>query len=150
MKRKLLILVVVAIFGLYVLSMSASSPTNIGISNGKLAPLPESPNAVSTQSDDRQRTMEPLKMSGSAKAAIEQLAMLIADMPRTHIVNRSDNYLHVEFTSLIFRFVDDVEFHADESSGQIHFRSASRVGHSDMGANRKRMEVITRNWDGIQ
>jgi len=51
-------------------------------------------------------------------------------------------YLHVEFRSTLFRFVDDVEFVIDEPQGLIHIRSASRVGYSDLGANRKRMEKI--------
>ena len=55
----------------------------------------------------------------------------------------TDEFLHIEFTSKIFRFVDDVEFYFDEP-GVIHFRSASRIGHSDMGVNRDRMEEIER------
>jgi uncharacterized protein (DUF1499 family) len=43
---------------------------------------------------------------------------------------------------MIFRFVDDVEFYIDERANLIHFRSASRLGYSDMGVNRKRMETI--------
>ena len=54
-----------------------------------------------------------------------------------------DEFLHIEFTSKIFRFIDDVEFYFDKP-GVIHFRSASRIGHSDMGVNRDRMEEIER------
>ncbi|MDQ6965890.1 MAG: DUF1499 domain-containing protein, partial [Mariprofundaceae bacterium] len=53
-----------------------------------------------------------------------------------------DDYLHATFTSRLFRFVDDVELHRDAASGVVHIRSASRVGHSDFGVNRKRVEVI--------
>jgi len=62
-------------------------------------------------------------------------------MPRAEIATDKENFLHVEFTSKIFRFVDDVEFYFNEP-GVIHFRSASRIGHSDMGVNRHRIEEI--------
>jgi uncharacterized protein (DUF1499 family) len=58
------------------------------------------------------------------------------------MVTVEDRYIHAEFTSALFRFVDDVEFQIDAESGLIHFRSASRVGRSDLGVNRKRMESI--------
>jgi len=59
----------------------------------------------------------------------------------TYNPTNKENFLHVEFTSKIFRFVDDVEFYFN-APGIIHFRSASRIGHSDMGVNRHRMEEI--------
>ena len=62
-------------------------------------------------------------------------------MPRSKVVSNKENFLHVEFTSKIFRFVDDVEFYFNEP-GVIHFRSASRIGYSDMGVNRDRIEEI--------
>jgi uncharacterized protein (DUF1499 family) len=63
-------------------------------------------------------------------------------MPRTRVVSEEANYLHAEFTSRLFRFVDDVEFHVDENAGLIQFRSASRAGRNDFGVNRARMEQI--------
>jgi uncharacterized protein (DUF1499 family) len=57
------------------------------------------------------------------------------------------NYLHVEMRSLMFRFVDDVEFSLAASAGLIHVRSASRVGYSDFGVNRKRVERIRAAFD---
>jgi len=71
-------------------------------------------------------------------------------LPRAKIVSVEDNYLHVEFRSAIFRFVDDVEFlvvipeEQRPTEQRIHFRSASRVGYSDFGVNRRRMEQIRR------
>jgi len=63
-------------------------------------------------------------------------------IPRMVIITETESYLHAEATSLIFRFRDDVEFVIDQQANVIHFRSASRVGHSDLGANRVRMEEI--------
>ncbi len=65
-------------------------------------------------------------------------------MPRIKLVEEEDSYLHYEFTSLLFRFVDDVEFLFEDATKTIHFRSASRVGYGDFGVNRKRMEEIRR------
>ena len=76
-----------------------------------------------------------------------KLLEIIKSMPRTHVVINKDNFLHIEFTSKIFRFIDDVEFYF-EDTGTIHFRSASRVGHSDMGINGERMEEIRRYFRG--
>ena len=59
-----------------------------------------------------------------------------------------DQFIHVEFTSNIFRFIDDVEFYLTEQ-GVIHFRSASRIGHSDLGVNRRRVEMIRIAFNNI-
>lgn len=69
-------------------------------------------------------------------------------MPRTKLVDEDESYLHFEFTSLLLRFVDDVEFLFDEKIGTIHFRSASRIGYGDFGVNRRRMEEIRKLVDG--
>lgn len=61
---------------------------------------------------------------------------------RTQIVEEKPGYLHAVFTSLIFRFRDDVEILVDDSAKVLQIRSASRVGHSDLGVNRKRVERL--------
>ena len=63
-------------------------------------------------------------------------------MPRTKVVRQDERYLHAEFTSALFRFVDDVELLLDADAGVVHVRSASRIRYSDMGANRRRVEAI--------
>jgi len=55
---------------------------------------------------------------------------------------KDETYLHYEATSLLLRFVDDVEFLLDDETKTIHFRSASRTGYGDLGVNRKRMEQV--------
>ncbi len=72
----------------------------------------------------------------------------IATLRRTKLVEEDESYLHFEFTSLIMRFVDDVEFLFDDESKTIHFRSASRTGYGDLGVNRRRMEEIRVLVDG--
>lgn len=109
-----------------------------------LAPCPESPNCISSQApaDDAQHYMAPLTYTGTAEEARQKLLAIIDAMPRTKVVTDEGNYIHTTFTSLIFRFVDDVEFVIDDGAKQIQFRSAARVGYGDMGVNRKRMEEI--------
>ena len=67
-------------------------------------------------------------------------------MKRTKIISIGKNYLHVECTSTIFRYVDDVEFYFDDEQQLIHFRSSSRIGYYDVGVNRRRMEKIRENY----
>ena len=74
--------------------------------------------------------------------AKEALKAAVATLPRTRLVEEDGAYLHYEFTSLLLRFVDDVEFVLEEETKTIHFRSASRTGYGDFGVNRRRMEEI--------
>jgi len=75
---------------------------------------------------------------------MEVLKSAIGTLPRTRLVEQDGLYLHYEFTSLLLRFVDDVEFLFDSETKTVHFRSASRVGYGDFGVNRRRMEDIRR------
>jgi uncharacterized protein (DUF1499 family) len=141
--RRLALLPILAVAGLYLLSMTSSRPDNLGVTNGKLAKCPDSPNCVSTQADDEAHRMDAIPMSGNNEAIVAKIKSVIqTDFPRARLVSEMNNYLHFEFTSAIFRFVDDVEFLVDDKGSVVNFRSASRVGHSDLGANRKRMEKI--------
>ena len=121
-------------------------PANIGTHDGKLAPCPSSPNCVSSQSSDDAHRIAPLTYSGRAADAMKKLTVIVQTFPRTSVITISDSYLHAEFTSAIFRFVDDLEFLVDETAEVIHVRSASRMGYSDLGMNRKRIEQIRLRW----
>lgn len=138
-----LLLVLLPLIGLAILSLIATPPTDIGPRNGQLAPCPDSPNCVSTFATDETHSMAPLRFDERrGDSAWQQLPEVVESLPRTTIVAREPDYLRAEFTSALFRFVDDVEFLYDREAGTIHFRSASRVGRSDLGANRRRMQVI--------
>lgn len=110
----------------------------------RLKPCPDSPNCVSSLSSDPRHAIAPITFSGSASQARQKLLEVIRSMPRGEVVLEEGLYLHVEFTSGVFRFVDDVEFFIDEEQGLIQARSASRVGYWDLGVNRKRIEEIRR------
>ena len=143
---KLLIGLTVAISGLFLLSFSSSRPATLGVRNGKLSELPTTPNCVSSQSLDPARRMPPIPFSGTPTAVRNRIRQIVQQLPRTKIISETPVYLHVECSSAVFRFVDDVEFLFDDSANLVHFRSAARVGYSDLGINRKRMARIARMY----
>jgi len=107
-----------------------------------LAPCPVSPNCVSSQAADAEHHVEPLRIAGDPSQAMDELRRIIESLPRTRIVAASDSALHAEFTSFVFRFIDDVDLQLDAGSHVVQIRSASRTGYSDLGANRRRVETI--------
>jgi uncharacterized protein (DUF1499 family) len=127
---------------LALLSATAKRPSSLGVVDGRLAPCPTTPNCVSTRASDDQHRIDPIAFDGDGDGALKRLKVAIATIPRMRIVTETDDYIHAEATSLLFRFVDDVEFLVDRGAKVIHFRSASRVGRSDIGVNRARMEQI--------
>ena len=122
----------------------AKSKKPIGIVNGKLHPCPKSPNCVSTQAIDENQKIEPIKYSGSLEDAKGKILSIINSLKRSKIITNEENYIHIEFRTATFRFVDDVEFLFDDKDKIIQFRSRARMGYSDMGVNRKRMEEISK------
>ena len=124
------------------LTLSACSPSP-GLSDRGLASCPDKPNCVSSQSTEKSHAIAPLTYTGSRDEALTHIVTLVVALPRTKLITEADDYLHFEFRSKWFRFVDDVEFWLPkEQPGVIHIRSASRLGYSDLGVNRKRMEQI--------
>lgn len=115
----------------------------------QLPPCPASPNCVSTQATDERHAIVPFRYRKSRAEAKAALKTTIASLPRTKLVEEVESYLHYEFTSLLLRFVDDVEFLFDDDTKTIHFRSASRTGYSDLGVNRQRMEQVRALVSGI-
>jgi uncharacterized protein (DUF1499 family) len=112
------------------------------MSKTRLDPCPSSPNCVSTQAQDEGHAIAPFRYRKSRAEAKEALKEVIRSLPRTKLVEEDETYLHYEVTSLLFRFVDDVEFLFDDDTKTIHFRSASRTGYGDLGVNRTRMEQV--------
>ncbi len=130
-----------------VAACNGTRPSDLGSPAGELLPCPSKPNCVvSSSKSDQDHQIDPFPLQSSGPIAIDQLEKIISEMPRTSIVAKKDNYIWVEFESLIFRFVDDVEFYVPESQDKILVRSASRLGHSDMGANRKRVETLREKY----
>ncbi|MEH6457765.1 MAG: DUF1499 domain-containing protein [Cocleimonas sp.] len=117
----------------------------LGISNDQLMPCPDSPNCVNSKATDNEHSIQPILFNGTSKKAQERLLQILNNLKRAKMAVVEDNYIRFKFTSLIFRFVDDVEFYFPSTETEkviIHIRSASRIGYSDFGANRKRIEQI--------
>jgi len=137
-----------------------------------LAPCPGTPNCVSSDPNDpnRSRSLPPLRFAGSPEAAIDRLADVLAGLAECRIVERGSRRLRCEFRSRVFRFVDEVELVAvagpsasaereeagetapgaagtSDEGGVVHFRSASRLGHWDLGANRRRIDRLRRLFE---
>ncbi len=123
-------------------SFSGTRPTNIGVNDGKLLACPNSPNCVSSQSTDTEHKIAPLTYTGDPAKALADLKSVIVSMPRTKIITAEGNYLYAEFTSSLMGYVDDVEFYLNTDQSIIEVRSASRLGQSDLGVNRDRVEAI--------
>ncbi len=123
--------------------------SQIGVTGGRLAACPDSPNCVSSQSADPRHAIDPIRYEGTAQKARERLVQAISGMKRARIVVAEERYIHAELTSAFFRFVDDVEFLLDDGTRTIHVRSASRVGYSDFGVNRRRVEEIRSRFDAL-
>lgn len=123
-----------------ILSISGK-PRRLGVNSGRLNNCPASPNCVCSD-DDGAHMVEPMRLVASAAEAWPLVQDAVRKLPRTSIVTHSGTYLHAECTSALLGFVDDLELHLRADQGLIAVRSASRVGHSDFGVNRKRVEAL--------
>jgi uncharacterized protein (DUF1499 family) len=132
--RFLLIIPAILLTAMILLSLLSQRGSAKGLVDGKLAPLPDKPNGVrseiGTQPD---KVVAPFQTDqASLLAAIKEMG--------GEVTSTSDDYISAIYTSRFMRFVDDVEFRRD---GDVwHVRSASRVGYSDMGANKKRVAAL--------
>lgn len=119
-------------------------PQSIGVRDGQLSPCPSSPNCVTSQDGNDQHSIAPLTFNGDPALAMRELRAHLAARGDTTIIIEEPNYLRVEFRTTFF--VDDGEFLLNEEGRRIEMRSASRVGYSDLGKNRSRLEEIRRGW----
>jgi uncharacterized protein (DUF1499 family) len=117
-------------------------PDGLGDDHGVLAPCPSKPNCVSSFASDEDHQIAAFGIEGSSEAAWAGLWTTIEDTPRVEIVTSSSRYIHAVYTSAVMGYRDDVEFLLLPNEKEIAVRSASRVGHGDMGVNRKRIEAI--------
>ncbi len=144
--RRRIINIGVSIAGGWMMSGCAGPSNNAGLVDGILQPCPSSPNCVSSQAKDQSHRIDPLPYIGTRDASMDRMAHVLTNMPRTRIITRNDVYIHAVAVSKLFRFRDDVEVLADDSEKVLHIRSASRVGYSDLGVNRRRVEAIQKAY----
>ena len=125
----------------------------LGVEAGKLKKCPESPNCVNSQAKDEEHSIEPIVLTGSPQVVKDVLESSINSFGNAKIIFSDSSYIRAEFTSSLFRFVDDVEFYfptTDVDETTVHFRSASRLGHSDLGVNRERIEKIRTTCESLK
>ncbi|KAI9133896.1 DUF1499 domain-containing protein [Acaryochloris sp. CCMEE 5410] len=124
------------------LSLSGQRPTSLGLKKNQLTPCPNTPNCVCSQDPDPGHQIDPLTFEGAPKDAFAKLKTILADTGNAEIIQETRNYIYAEFTSGLMGFVDDVEFYLDNRAKVIQVRSASRLGKSDLGANKSRVKSI--------
>ncbi|PTR14753.1 uncharacterized protein (DUF1499 family) [Nitrosospira sp. Nsp2] len=130
--------------------LKGTPPTDLGLHEGRLKPPSKTPNSVSSQAslypDHPQRSyadIAPLPANGEPEeAALDRIANIVEAMDGAKIVKKEPGYLYAQFTTRLMKYVDDAEFWFDLAAGVIQVRSASRLGSSDLGVNRKRIEFI--------
>lgn len=121
----------------------------LGLVEGRLRNCPDSPNCVCSQETRPDYAIAPFPFTRDVAVAKTRLLEAVATLPRTKVITNDDEYLHITCTSLLMRYVDDLEFQIDPTAGVIHVRSASRVGYSDLGVNRQRVEAVRRAWNAL-
>jgi uncharacterized protein (DUF1499 family) len=143
----LLAIALVALF--FILGVMSKSGKAPGLVDGRLAQCPDKPNCVCSEAEhDAVHSIQPIMIpDNSTLDAMPALKQVIRDMGGTIQAER-DHYLAATFSSTIFGFVDDLEVRVDAPRSVIHVRSASRVGHSDMGVNRQRAEMLRKLYLG--
>jgi uncharacterized protein (DUF1499 family) len=130
----------------------AGNMSKLGIENGQLKACPTTPNCVSSQAKDKEHFIEPILITGSPLEAKKNILQTLKEFKQSKVKVVEDNYISAEFTSRILRFVDDVEFYFPDTKTReviIHIRSASRMGYSDFGMNKKRIEQIRSKLETI-
>ena len=133
-------IVLLACLILTALSCTARPP-KAGLLAGRLRPCPAKPNCICSEDQKSDAWVEPLRFQGPPTRTWERLKAVLEEMGGT--IQRQDNeYIWATFSTKIFRFVDDVEFRMVANENVIHVRSASRVGYSDLGLNKRRLEEL--------
>lgn len=130
---------------LFMITGCTGKMPEIRIENGKLKQCPHTPNCVNSQARDKKHFIEPIRITATPLDAKNYILQALDELKVSKVVVLENNYIRAEFVSKIFRFVDDVEFYFSDTDSKgllVHVRSASRVGYSDFGVNRKRIEKI--------
>lgn len=148
--KKMIYRIVIPLFGLLcflaILSIISRRKPALGMVDGRLRPCSSRPNCVCSEFKDCPSYVKPLPILGSPKNDWERAKRIIREMGGK-VELEGDSYLWVTFCTRIFRFIDDLELRIDEENEVIHIRSSSRVGYSDLGANRKRIEVFRERFN---
>lgn len=142
------ILALVLVLSQIALTLSSWRTPTLGIDSDstsqipRLLPCPGTPNCVCSQDVTREHTIDPLMYLDEPAEAMLRLKALCTRQLGLKLIEDNEHYLRLECVTSVMRYVDDLEFLLDAEHAVIHVRSASRVGRSDLGLNRKRVEQI--------
>jgi uncharacterized protein (DUF1499 family) len=125
-----------------VLTLYGHSPRPVG-AKSPLPPCPDSPNCVSTEATRASQRVPTVPFTDAPAAALTRAKAALLAESRTTITMEREGYLHAECKSFVFRFVDDIDIVVDPVAHVYRFRSASRIGRSDLGVNRQRIARIS-------
>ena len=142
----LLVAAVILALGFGAALLSRHRPVEVGLDGDRLRACPPSPNCVCSEYEDVPAYIEPLTFACEPQPALRSLVDFLEKEPNAEIVDWNERYVHAVYTTRFLKFADDVEFRVDSLQRVIHVRSASRIGHSDLGANRERIEDLRRRW----
>lgn len=137
-----------SIFSTILAACAGTKPEQLGISIGRLTECPSSPNCVSSQARNEANRIAPLVFKDEPEPAFARLKQILVRRRNTTIIEERPGYLRVEFHTLLF--TDDGEFLLDVEQRLIQVRSASRLGYSDLGKNRSRLEEIRQSFTEIK
>ena len=151
MKRAMGICILSVMLATVVNGCSGMKSDGVNSGNEPLGGCPDRPNCVASQSQDASHAIAPLRLKGDRVAGWDAIRGVVGSLPRCTLVKVTDRYMHVECRSRLFRFIDDLELQLDPVTGVIAIRSASRVGYSDFGVNRRRVEALCKKLkeDGV-
>jgi len=147
---KIIGLLVVVIITLYIsrlIIQNLTIPTHLGHTAGQLAAMPNKPNAVSSQTDIVEKHVDPLPYKATSAETISAVLDALRVMGNNALKVQESHYIYTVFTTQKLHFHDDVEILLDDETEQVHFRSQSRTGHSDLGLNRARYETFKALYD---
>ena len=143
------VLVVVAVVAGQVGALRGKPPADLGVRDGRLKPPSNTDNSVSSQADlypgHPQRAysqVTPLAMRGDAPQTLAKIKAIVERTTGAQVIKTEPGYLYAQYTTPLMKYADDVEFWADPAAGAVQVRSASRIGRSDLGLNRKRIEAL--------
>lgn len=125
-----------------IFACAGARPNNLGVKDGRLALCRPSPNCVSSDAEDAKHFVAAFQVALPMAEAWPRLREVVGALPRTEITGETSGYLHAQCRSAVFGFVDDLELHARPAQNLIAVRSAARLGYSDFGVNRRRVENL--------
>jgi len=116
-----------------------------GVYQGQLTPCPTSNNCVISDRRDAAHYLPAWETNQTPEQVKLKLMAILQQHPNIQIISHSEFYIHGQYRSDWFGFIDDLEFLIEENAVQI--RSASQLGYSDFGANKKHLLIIKKAFE---